>query len=89
MGPHFEERVERETEFFDYRQSQPTEYEAALPYLNNGIVRRRRIEILRAAVQSAAGSRVAEIGSQYAEWCLFNCGKMVFVFNITAACSNP
>jgi SAM-dependent methyltransferase len=74
MGPDIKERVKRETEYFDHRQAQRVGYEAALTYLNDGIGRWRRNEVMRAAMQDAAGRRVLEIGSQSWEWCLFRYG---------------
>jgi SAM-dependent methyltransferase len=74
MGPPIKERVRRETEYFDQSQFQRAGFESALSYLNNGIGRRRRNEVIRAAMQAAAGRRVLEIGSQSWEWCLFRYG---------------
>lgn len=74
MGPAIKERVRRETEYFDQSQFQRAGFESALSYLNNGIGRRRRNEVIRAAMQDAAGRRVLEIGSQSWEWCLFRYG---------------
>ena len=74
MGPAIKERVRRETEYFDQRQFQRAGFEAALSYLNNGIGRWRRNEVIRAAMQDAAGRGVLEIGSQSWEWCLFRYG---------------
>lgn len=70
MGSDIEERVKREAEYFDHRQSQRQGYEAALAYLNDGIGRQRRNEAVRAAMREADGARVLEIGSQSWEWCL-------------------
>lgn len=74
MGPDIKERLKRETEYFDHRQSQRAGYEEALTYLNNGIGRQRRNEVMREAMRDAAGRRVLEIGSQSWEWCLFRYG---------------
>jgi ubiquinone/menaquinone biosynthesis C-methylase UbiE len=74
MGPDIKERVKREAEYFDHRQIQRDGYEAALGYLNNGIGRLRRNEVIREAMRDAVGGRVLEIGSQSWEWCLSRCG---------------
>lgn len=74
MGPDIKERVRREAEYFDQSQFQRAGFESALSYLNNGIGRRRRNEVIRAAMQDAVGRRVLEIGSQSWEWCLFRYG---------------
>jgi SAM-dependent methyltransferase len=74
MGPAIKERVKRETDYFDQSQFQRAGFESALSYLNNGIGRRRRNEVIREAMQEAAGRRVLEIGSQSWEWCLFRYG---------------
>lgn len=74
MGPDIKERVRRETEYFDQRQFQRVGFEAALSYLNHGIGRQRRNEVIRTAMQDAAGRRVLEIGSQSWEWCLYRYG---------------
>jgi SAM-dependent methyltransferase len=74
MGPDIKERVRRETEYFDLKQFQRDGFEAALSYLNNGIGRQRRNEVVREAMQDAAVSQVLEIGSQSWEWCLFRYG---------------
>lgn len=74
MTPDIKERVQRETEYFDHAQYQREGFEAALSYLNNGIGRQKRNEVIRAAMQEACGQRVLEIGSQSWEWCLFRYG---------------
>jgi SAM-dependent methyltransferase len=74
MGPDIKERVRRETEYFDQKQFQRAGFEDALSYLNSGIGRQRRNEMIRAAMQDAAGKRVLEIGSQSWEWCLYRYG---------------
>src|SRR5262245_13616654 len=74
MSPNIKERVDREAEFFDHRQSQRGRFETALSYLNNGIGRHRRNEAIRLAMRDATGARVLEIGSQSWEWCLFRYG---------------
>jgi SAM-dependent methyltransferase len=70
MAPDIKERVKREAEYFDHAQYKREGFEAALSYINNGIGRRRRNEVIRAAMQEACGQRVLEIGSQSWEWCL-------------------
>jgi len=74
MGPDINERIEREAEYFDHKQFQREGYEPALAYLNNGIGRQRRNDVVRAAMREATGKRVLEIGSQSWEWCLFRYG---------------
>lgn len=74
MGPDIEERIRREAEYFDHKQFQREEFEAALAYLNNGIGRQRRNQVMRTAMQRADGARVLEIGSQSWEWCLARYG---------------
>jgi SAM-dependent methyltransferase len=74
MGPNIEERVRREAEYFDHKQYQREGYEAALTYLNHGIGRQRRNDVIRAAMREADGARVLEIGSQSWEWCLARYG---------------
>jgi hypothetical protein len=54
MGPDIKERVRRESEYFDQRQFQRTGFEEALSYLNNGIGRQRRNEVVREAMQLAS-----------------------------------
>src|SRR5262249_56032573 len=71
MEPDINERIEREAEYFDHKQFQREGYEAALAYLNNGIGRQRRNDVVRASLQEATGKRALEIGSQSWEWCLF------------------
>ena len=65
------DRVGREVEFYDAPQSGRRAFDTALTYLNDGIGRLRRNEVIRAAMQDAADMRVLEIGSQSWEWCLF------------------
>lgn len=74
MRPDINERIRREAEYFDQKQFQREGFEAALGYINNGIGRLRRNEVIRAAMRDAAGKRVLEIGSQSWEWCLFRYG---------------
>src|SRR5215831_10780723 len=74
MEPDINERIEREAEYFDHKQFQREGYEAALAYLNNGIGRQRRNDVVRASLQEATGKRILEIGSQSWEWCLFRYG---------------
>ena len=74
MGSDINERVRRETEYFDQRQFQRVGFETALSYLNDGIGRQRRNEVIRSAMRDAAGKGVLEIGSQSWEWCLFRYG---------------
>jgi SAM-dependent methyltransferase len=74
MGSDIEERVRRESEYFDHKHFQREGYEAALAYLNNGIGRQRRNEVIRTTMREAADRRVLEIGSQSWEWCLFRYG---------------
>ena len=66
-----EDRVRREVEFYDSDLSGRRAFDSALTYLNDGIGRLRRNEVIRAAMQDASGMRVLEIGSQSWEWCLF------------------
>ena len=68
------DRVHREVEFYDSEQSGRRAFDNALTYLNDGIGRLRRNEVIRAAMRDAAGMRVLEIGSQSWEWCLFRYG---------------
>src|SRR5215813_9431817 len=65
------DRVHREVEFYDGEQSGRHAFDSALTYLNDGIGRFRRNEVIRAAMRDATGMRVLEIGSQSWEWCLF------------------
>jgi len=67
-------RVHREVEFYDSEQSGRRAFDSALTYLNDGIGRLRRNDVIRAAMRDAAGVRVLEIGSQSWEWCLFRYG---------------
>ena len=64
MGPDINERIEREAEYFDHKQFQREGYEAALAYLNNGIGRQRRNDVVRASMQEATGKRVLEIATE-------------------------
>jgi SAM-dependent methyltransferase len=74
MGPDIKERVTREADYFDHRQFHRDGYEAALSYLNDGVGRLRRNEVIREAMRDAADRRVLEIGSQSWEWCLARYG---------------
>jgi SAM-dependent methyltransferase len=74
MTPDVEDRIKREAEYFDHEQYRRDGFEAALSYLNRGVGRLRRNEVIRAAMQDASGQRVLEIGSQSWEWCLFRYG---------------
>ncbi len=71
MMPDTKARVSNEVEFYDGDLSGRTAFDHALTYLNDGIGRLRRNEVLRAAMRDANGMRVLEIGSQSWEWCLF------------------
>src|SRR5215472_6704056 len=71
MMPDTEDRVRREVEFYDSDPSGRRAFDSALTYLNDGIGRLRRNEVIEAAMRGAAGMRVLEIGSQSWEWCLF------------------
>jgi len=71
MMPDTKDRVRREVEFYDSDLSGRRAFDSALTYLNDGIGRVRRNEVIRAAMQDASGMRVLEIGSQSWEWCLF------------------
>src|SRR5215469_9066998 len=72
--PRFKDRVHREVEFYDSDQSGRRAFDNSLTYLNSGIGRLRRNEVIRAAMRDAVGMRVLEIGSQSWEWCLFRYG---------------
>jgi SAM-dependent methyltransferase len=74
MTPGVKERVKREAEYFDHTLAQRDGFEAALSYINNGIGRLRRNEVICAAMREACGQRVLEIGSQSWEWCLSRYG---------------
>ena len=74
MKQDIKDRVAREAEFYDNARLQRDAFENALAYLNNGIGRQRRNEVIRAAMQEAEGRQVLEIGSQSWEWCLFRYG---------------
>ena len=74
VRPDTKERVTREAELYDNARLQRDGFENALAYLNNGIGRLRRNEVIRAAMRDAAGRRALEIGSQSWEWCLFRYG---------------
>jgi SAM-dependent methyltransferase len=67
-------RVDREIASYENEQLQRGGFDAALTYLNEGIGRLRRNEVIRRAMQDAAGMRVLELGSQSWEWCLFRYG---------------
>src|SRR5437016_5880195 len=69
-----DDRLKREADIYDEGKLQRDAYEAAMAYLNEGMGRRRRNEVIRAAMQEAQGSRVLEIGSQAWEWCLYRYG---------------
>ena len=69
--PDTKDRVRREVEFYDSDLSGRRAFDGALTYLNDGIGRLRRNEVIRVAMQDASGMRVLEIGSQSWEWCLF------------------
>jgi SAM-dependent methyltransferase len=69
-----EDRVRREVEFYDGDQSGRRAFDNALTYLNDGIGRLRRNEVIRDAMRDASGMRVLEIGSQSWEWCLLRYG---------------
>src|SRR6516162_6993667 len=74
MKQDTKDRVTREADFYDNARLQRDRFEKALAYLNNGIGRQRRNEVIRAAMQEAEGRQVLEIGSQSWEWCLFRYG---------------
>jgi SAM-dependent methyltransferase len=74
MQPETKDRVKREVELYDGQQLRRDGFEAALTYLNDGIGRLRRNEVIRAAMREATGKRVLEIGSQSWEWCLARYG---------------
>jgi len=65
------DRVHRELEFYDSEQSGRHAFDNALTYLNDGIGRLRRNEVIRGAMRDATGMCVLELGSQSWEWCLF------------------
>ena len=67
-------RVNREAELYDQQQLRRDGFETALAYLNDGIGRRRRNEVIRTAMKDAVGKRVLEIGSQSWQWCLLRYG---------------
>lgn len=67
-------RSEREAELYDRQGLRRDRFESALTYLNDGIGRLRRNEVIRAAMREATGLRVLEIGSQSWEWCLARYG---------------
>jgi SAM-dependent methyltransferase len=71
MVPDSKARTHREVKFYDSEQSARQSFDRALTYLNDGIGRQRRNEVIRTAMRDAAGMRVLEIGSQSWEWCLF------------------
>src|SRR6266446_9955482 len=64
MMPDTKDRVRREVEFYDSDLAGRRAFDSALTYLNDGIGRLRRNEVIRAAMQDASGMRVLEIGSQ-------------------------
>ncbi len=66
MASDLQAWVKREAEFYDSSQNPRRKLDAALAYLDEGIGRRRRREVIRAAMHEATGKRVLEIGSQ--EW---------------------
>lgn len=57
-------RVHREMEFYDGKQFGRQSFDRALTYLNDGVGRQRRNEVIGGAMRDAAGMRVLEIGSQ-------------------------
>jgi SAM-dependent methyltransferase len=86
--PDIKDRVHREVEFYDSDQSGRQAFDNSLTYLNSGIGRLRRNEVIRAAMRDAADMRVLEIGSQSWEWCLFRYGyqpKQLTCINISQA----
>ena len=74
MRSDVKNRSGREAELYDKQRLRRDRFESALTYLNDGVGRLRRNEVIRAAMREATGSRVLEIGSQSWEWCLARYG---------------
>src|SRR6266478_6770836 len=70
MASDLQARVKREAAFYDSGRNPHSKLDAALAYLDEGIGRQRRREVIRAAMIEATGKRVLEIGSQEWESCL-------------------
>ena len=88
MKPDTKDRVTREAEFYNNARLQRDGFEKALAYLNNGIGKLRRNEVIRAAMRDTTGRWVLEIGSQSWEWCLFRYGyqpQKLICINISQA----
>ena len=67
-------RVQRETDYYDGGRLDREKLERALDFVNQGIGRDRRNDIIRQELQDAHGKQVLEVGSQAWEWCLYRYG---------------
>jgi SAM-dependent methyltransferase len=74
MGSDVKNRSDKEAELYDKQRLNRDGFESALAYLNGGVGRLRRNQVICAAMREAIGLHVLEIGSQSWEWCLARYG---------------